>query len=347
MEKRRYGSIGCGFAGCGKPHSSRGYCRTHGNQLRRGEELRPLRSYGGGECSIGGCTEPLRSLGLCTFHYDRKRRHGDPQWGPTPRTPRTPNECKFPECANERWTQDYCGPHRKQLREGKPLRPLNPARKYVIDHHFFDVIDTEEKAYWLGFITADGCVAKGHLLTINLKAADAGHLEKLAVALSSDYPVRPSSSGKPCAGVVRWHANSIPLVHALGALGVTPRKSATAVPWDGPSDLMRHYWRGMVDGDGGMSLRTQRRDTKPNSQWVVYLCGSRACVEAFARWASEICGSRAQPRPTNHSKSCWEWVTGGNRMARLVVRELYGGCTVSLDRKQALADAALAMAAPS
>jgi len=40
---------------------------------------------------------------------------------------------------------------------------------------------------------------------------------------------------------------------------------------------------------------------------------------------------------------CWFWLVGGNRMAPLVVRELYGDCTVSLNRKQALADTILAM----
>ena len=141
-----------------------------------------------------------------------------------------------------------------------------------------------------------------------------------------------------------FRSDSIVLVRALGALGVTPRKSATAEPWDGPVRLMRHYWRGMVDGDGGLSLRPPGRPGSPR-QWCIHLAGSRACVEAFARWASDICGSRAQPRPYSHSRNCWYWVAGGNRMTPLVVRELYGDCTVSLNRKQALADTMLAMAA--
>ena len=95
------------------------------------------------------------------------------------------------------------------------------TRKYVIDHHFFDVINTEEKAYWLGFITADGCVVSKNRLTINLAVADVAHLEKLNVSLSSDYPIRPSGSGKPSAGIVRWHASSAPIVSALEVLGVT------------------------------------------------------------------------------------------------------------------------------
>jgi hypothetical protein len=242
----------------------------------------------------------------------------------------------------KRW---YCPPHARQLLRGEELRPLPPrgtTRKYAIDHHFFDDIDTEEKAYWLGFITADGCIVNSSAITINLQAADAGHLEKLSASLSSDYPVRLGPGSKSSRGNARWHANSMPIVGALDALGVTPRKSATAVPWDGPADLMPHYWRGMVDGDGGIGSFRGRRSSA-TKQCSVHLAGSRACVEAFARWASDICGSRAQPKSRAHSKDCWCWVVGGNRMAPLVVRELYDGCTVSLDRKQVLADAILAM----
>lgn len=338
------GKRACGFTGCDKPYASRGYCNSHLAQLRRGIALKPLRSYGGGKCSITDCTEPLRSLGWCQFHYDHWRKHGDPLWYPAPRTPRVPNLCGFPGCGNERWTQDYCGPHRKQLREGQELRPLNPQRKYAIDHHFFDAIDTDEKAYWLGFITADGCIVSKGGLSINLAAEDASHLEKLSASLSSDYPVRLAPDRKSRDGIARWHADSMPTVSALSALtalGVTPRKSATAAPWDGPTHLMPHYWRGLVDGDGGMA-RFGRR-SNPKSQWMVYLTGSRACVEAFAQWASTICGSRAQPRLNGTSKTCWIWTVGGNRMTPLVVRELYDDCTISLDRKQVLADTILAM----
>lgn len=341
MEKRA-----CSFAGCDEPYSALGYCRGHYDQLRYGIELRPLRRHRSG-CSIDDCPEPHRSLGWCKFHYGRWQRYGDPLATPTPRRRWSPGPCDFPGCTNvrggKRW---YCPPHARQLLRGEDLRPLPPrktTRKYAIDHHFFDEIDTEEKAYWLGFITADGCIVSSNDLTINLQAADAGHLEKLSASLSSDYPVRLGPGSKSPRGNARWHANSIPVVSALGALGVTPRKSATATPWDGPADLMPHYWRGMVDGDGGMSTLRGRRSS-PAIQRSLYLTGSRACVEAFAQWAGAICGSRAQPRLNGTSKTCWIWTVGGNRMTPLVVRELYDGCTVSLDRKQVLADAIFAMA---
>jgi hypothetical protein len=334
----------CSFTGCGRSHYCRGYCYSHYEQSRQGIPLRPIGPYGGGECSVTGCAEPILSLGWCQLHYGRSRRYGDPLAVPPPRRRWEPGPCDFPGCTNvrgrRRW---YCPSHARQLLRGEELRPLVRIRprKYAVDQYFFDEINTEEKAYWLGFITADGCItAKAHALTINLKAADAGHLEKLRLALSSDSPIRPSGSGRSCGGIVRWQANSVPLVRALAILGITPRKSATAVPWDGPEHLMPHYWRGMVDGDGGISF-TRNRPGSP-LQWSIHLTGSRACVEGFAKWGADLCGSRAQPRPHNHSRDCWYWIVGGNRMVPLIVRELYGDCTISLDRKQALADAILA-----
>jgi uncharacterized protein (DUF608 family) len=34
----------------------------------------------------------------------------------------------------------------------------NHYRKYFFDFDFFEKIDTEKKAYWLGFLYADGCI---------------------------------------------------------------------------------------------------------------------------------------------------------------------------------------------
>ena len=63
------------------------------------------------------------------------------------------------------------------------------ARTQTLNQAFFANIDTESKAYWLGFINADGCVQAGpvgtagwqrHSLSVKLKASDAGHLEGLS-----------------------------------------------------------------------------------------------------------------------------------------------------------------------
>ena len=46
-------------------------------------------------------------------------------------------------------------------------------RKYQVNEFFFDEIDSEEKAYWLGFIYADGYVnTNGNKFGINLSLKD-------------------------------------------------------------------------------------------------------------------------------------------------------------------------------
>jgi len=52
-------------------------------------------------------------------------------------------------------------------------------RRYDVNHSFFEVIDTEEKAYWLGFLYADGCVRKtrsGSQVVLKLSIKDEEHL---------------------------------------------------------------------------------------------------------------------------------------------------------------------------
>ena len=52
--------------------------------------------------------------------------------------------------------------------------------KYKYDINYFEVIDTEEKAYWLGFIYADGCISNDNKqqLIIELCKQDKIVLEK-------------------------------------------------------------------------------------------------------------------------------------------------------------------------
>ena len=198
---------------------------------------------------------------------------------------------------------------------------------YRFDDTYFDVIDTEAKAYWLGFITADGCVrtaGSSHQLTVKLMVSDAPHLEKLKAALSADYPIK-SGERRGVAGA--WAAlgvSSPRMTDSLARLGVTPRKSLTVQPWDGPAGLMRHYWRGLFDGDGCISRETAR------NKWMLAFCGSEACVRAFANWARGICEATSQPSPRCN---IWYWKVAGLAAPQALAREMYGDALVYLDRK--------------
>jgi predicted transcriptional regulator len=209
---------------------------------------------------------------------------------------------------------------------------------------FFEEIDTPEKAYWLGFISADGCIVatprhpEGSHLAVQLGIRDYDHLVKLKAALGAYTTVRKGLQRGEW-GIRGYATLSVTprrLIDSLLALGVTPRKSATLVPWNGPADLMPHYWRGMIDGDGSLAF-------KGDGVYTVFLCGSEATVQAFTAWAAGLCGTKA--KPYTHS-NCWYISISGRYQVPGLVRVLYENAPVSLDRKQKIADLILAADGP-
>lgn len=209
---------------------------------------------------------------------------------------------------------------------------------------YFDAITTPEKAYWLGFLSADGSIIstvahpEGNHLSVRLAARDKGHLVKLKAALRAHASVLDGVSngfGKPVPSA-NLNVGSRRLTDALIALGIDPRKSATVKPWDGPADLMPHFWRGLFDGDGSLAI-------KGPGLWTAFLCGSEPCVRGFQAWAHDICGTNATPY---FKTGCWYVSISGKYQVPKLVRAMYGDATVSLDRKQERADAILAADGP-
>jgi hypothetical protein len=218
--------------------------------------------------------------------------------------------------------------HHGDVNHVEPAR--GPDRKYTLNTAFFDEVTTEAQAYWLGFITADGGITLPYMLRIGLAIRDVDHVARVLVDLGSNRPpILPNH--RPHAAVARFDSRQ--LVDGLGRLGVGPCKSGTVEPWDGPADLMPHYWRGLFDGDGCISHhRTRNPDRKT---WSLKITGSEACVRGFGTWAREVCGSTAVPRIA--LRRTWEWTVGGGAKPQLLAEALYRDATVYLDRKQELA----------
>ena len=67
-------------------------------------------------------------------------------------------------------------------------------KQYTCNVNYFEKIDTEQKAYWYGFILGDGYITHTHrkdfkVLGISLKEDDWKHLEKFSLAVQSTYPI--------------------------------------------------------------------------------------------------------------------------------------------------------------
>lgn len=94
---------------------------------------------------------------------------------------------------------------------------------YKYNKQFFNNINTEEKAYWAGFIAADGNVRKDFLkMRIELNIQDYGHLEKFKNSLEGNNPIKESI--RPNNHSCYIDVNCKEFCLALNELGITPKK---------------------------------------------------------------------------------------------------------------------------
>lgn len=133
-------------------------------------------------------------------------------------------------------------------------------RKYCLGNEdFFERIDTEEKAYFLGFLYADGC-NHGDIgcVEISLQERDKKILNTFSALLGSTRPLQflnYHEKNPRLQNQLRFNINSIKMSADLCKLGCLPAKSLILkFPTENqvPSYLIRHFIRGYFDGDGSL-----------------------------------------------------------------------------------------------
>lgn len=139
--------------------------------------------------------------------------------------------------------------------------------KYNIDQHIFDVIDSADKAYWLGFIVGDRCIHNSHYyLSIKLAAIDKPHLVKFANFMGLPETTVKDGIGTYNNPIVYIYVSSKPIVQTLMQKGIEQVKSGHEhVPSGIPSQFVRDYIRGLIDADGCIQTGDHSRLDLSNS----------------------------------------------------------------------------------
>lgn len=142
---------------------------------------------------------------------------------------------------------------------------VKKGSKYFYNKDYFEKIDSEEKAYWLGFIAGDGYIVKAERnaeLGIELNEIDYEHLKKFNKCLKGNVEVgfrkrfdeRTKNEYKMC--FIRFYSNK--LVDDLIKLGITPNKSLSICF---PTIQQKYYvpfLRGYFDANGCISFNKKR-----------------------------------------------------------------------------------------
>ena len=133
--------------------------------------------------------------------------------------------------------------------------------KYTLDVNYFRKIETQDQAYILGFLMADGSVNKTkkliydktNKLCINISMKDIEILEYIKKELKSNSPIieyMPSEKTYGNNKMCKLNIYSIVICKHLEEYGIVPNKTGKEVIPKLHKNLIRHFIRGFFDGDG-------------------------------------------------------------------------------------------------
>ena len=137
-------------------------------------------------------------------------------------------------------------------REG--IKTEGNKHNFPRDEFYFSNIDSKEKAYWLGFLYADGCV-HSNSNEISITSKDRDHLEKFRKAIKSKNKISESIDRRfsSLPKIYHFSIRDKQLKSDLIKWGCVPNKSLTLTKIPNiPRDFVSHFIRGYFDGDGSL-----------------------------------------------------------------------------------------------
>jgi len=220
--------------------------------------------------------------------------------------------------------------------------------KFYCNCKYFDNIDTEEKAYWLGFIFADGWLSleksrKQHRYRfgIELSKKDAIQLKRFKKAIDSDaiisYRVRDGKNGVKIKLACLRIGNQDFCKRFLSYFPSGFKSRLIKFP-DIAKPLVWHFIRGFFDGDGCISLNRHNRlrlSIKSNSKQ--FLVSIQAIIIEALQNPTAISLYEDQGKLKENNTISYVLVKEHKELTKKIIQLLYKNATVFLLRKYQLA----------
>lgn len=218
------------------------------------------------------------------------------------------------------------------------IKPYNKVQIFSpdLDEYYFNTIDTEIKAYFLGLIITDGCVhytkGKQPLVALSLQECDKYILERFKKEIHSNKVV--TSDGRGSANI---NILSRTMVESLKKYGVVERKSLhTVFPKNIPIELYPHLLRGILDGDGSVSFYA-RRGRKCHVKAIRFCQGNEQFLKDIVDHLFNYCGID-KINTYKEKDSLWSIAYRKDDSMIKIIQYLYKNATIYLTRKKHLCD---------
>ncbi len=246
-----------------------------------------------------------------------------------------------------------CGVSRRQIARdlcisrpsvSKYLRLLGyqtvQAVRYTIDENYFDLIDTADKAYWLGFILADGNIIKykdgTFVLRVRLQKRDLNHLKLFATRIGYNGPVDIKKRFDKFYGKVTEKASiTICCSHLCRTLVQTgwfdfKKFGVTHIMEMVPQHFQVHLIRGLFDGDGCLSLIRSKRHKSLQARFS-FVDMHKSVVCWMQNWL--ICELGLNRTSIQSVKGSFVFLYGGNDQVWRIMARIYELPGCKLQRK--------------
>lgn len=200
--------------------------------------------------------------------------------------------------------------------------------KRPFNESFFHDIDSEEKAYYLGYLMADGNVALREnsqpVVRMELHQKDRSVLEKLKELLDTDIEVKDTRKNCCC---LRVHSRI--MFNDLCSYGIVPNKTGREILPELEEPYLKHFIRGFFDGDGWFTNTTGHNGK--NKRKNLGFCGNSVMLENIMLYFESTLH-------TNHIKitdreSYAMLIYGSLSDVNVIADYMYNGSTIFLERK--------------
>lgn len=215
-------------------------------------------------------------------------------------------------------------------REGL-LRDKSEALRYTFfNEHIFDEIDSEEKAYWLGFFYADAYNSEQtKTFNITLQKRDAEHLKKIARFIGlpdSKVESDPDDNKHPSSSLRIYSKHFCQNMKDKGCM--QGKSFLISFPRWLNSAYYNDFIRGYFDGDGCLTYRKNQREWK----WAL-VSTDDVCSFIKDYFENSFGIKLAKEYISQTNNNTYEIVTSGNAKIQKICDILYKNSTIYLDRK--------------
>ena len=215
-------------------------------------------------------------------------------------------------------------------------RPFGLTKNLNIKEDFFEVIDSEEKAYFLGLLFTDGSISKpertrSSSIRLQLKESDIKIIEIFKNILNIESKIYYDKRKNKESVVIGFRNQK--MVNDLAKFGIIPNKTylTNHLP-EVPKKILKDFLRGLLDGDGSIY-----QETKTKKYRIDFCSYHKTICEDFKNYCATLIGEE-NTNTINNYGTAYHIRFNKQEIVRQLAIALYKDSKLSISRKQEMAE---------